>query len=403
MLLCGKSSAATPVKDASSLSRIDAMSDAANILAQVDSAVGCYDPRMFQTFLPTPGHQNNFDVLRILAAALVILTHSWALTASEGEPIQALSQDVLLGGALGVWIFFFISGYLVSESFQNRGLLAFIEARFLRIYPAFFASLLFGVLIGAFVTTLPLAQYLTHEQTLRYVVSSLLTEIQFSLPGVFHELPVPDGINGSLWSIPLELVMYLGVVIAGVLTLLRRPNIALLVLLTAIITLQAEPNRVLLIPRVTDLYMLPTVLCFLLGMLFYTNRTRIPLHGFGVIFIVATLIISGLYFPKGNILVCFAIAYTTAWFAYHPRIRIKIPKRIGDISYGLYVYAFPIQLTVIYLVPGIRPWPLLALAFTVTAGVAWISWHTIEKPALGLKGKFIPARFSRTQPGPPVT
>jgi peptidoglycan/LPS O-acetylase OafA/YrhL len=347
----------------------------------------------FKPFYAKPGRDNNFDILRVIAAAMVILSHGWDLTKSIGEPIMLLSYSALIGGGLGVWIFFFISGYLVSESFQARGLLAFIEARFLRIYPAFFVSLIFGVLIGACVTTLSLADYVSHEQTWRYVYRSLLTEIQFTLPGVYATLPFPGGINGSLWTIPIEMMMYVGVIIAGVLTLLRRPTTALLVMAALIVALVSNPSWVLLIPRVTQVYALPVVLCFLFGMIFYTNRERIPLHGLGVILLIGSIIVSGLAYPPGSVFTCAAIAYTTAWLAFHPHLRVKIPSRIGDISYGLYVYAFPIQQTVIYLFPGIGPWTLFAVAFSITAFVAWISWHLIEKRALALKGTLVSARL----------
>jgi peptidoglycan/LPS O-acetylase OafA/YrhL len=210
---------------------------------------------------------------------------------------------------------------------------------------------------------------------------------------VYAALPFPTGINGALWTIPIEMMMYVGVIIAGVLTLLRRPNAALLVMAALMAALVSDPNRVLLIPRINQVYALPAVLCFLFGMIFYTNRERIALHGFGVVLMIGLIIVTGRAQPPGNIFVCAAIAYTTAWFAFHPRLRVKIPPRMGDISYGLYVYAFPIQQTVIYLFPGIGPWTLFAAAFSITAFVAWISWHVIEKRALALKGKLIAVRL----------
>jgi peptidoglycan/LPS O-acetylase OafA/YrhL len=153
------------------------------------------------------------------------------------------------------------------------------------------------------------------------------------------------------------------------------------------IALAIEPSRVLLIPRINQVYALPAVLCFAFGIIFYTNRERIPLHGAGVVLLIGLIILTGRAHPPGNIFVCAAIAYSTAWFAFHPHLRVKIPARIGDVSYGLYVYAFPIQQTVIYNFAAIGPWTLFAVALPITAFVGWVSWHVIEKRALALKGK----------------
>jgi peptidoglycan/LPS O-acetylase OafA/YrhL len=204
---------------------------------------------------------------------------------------------------------------------------------------------------------------------------------------VYAALPFRTGISGALWTIPIEMMMYVGVMIAGVLTLLQRPNLALLVMGVLMVALVNDPNRVLLIPRINQVYALPAMLCFAFGMIFYTNRERIPLHGIGVVLMIGLIIVTGHAQPPGNIFVCAAIAYTTAWFAFHPRLRVKIPSRIGDISYGLYVYAFPIQQTVIYNFTSIGPWTLFAVALPITAFAGWISWHVIEKRALALKGK----------------
>ncbi len=340
-------------------------------------------------FYPTAGRDNNFDVLRLFAASLVIFSHSWSLIGASDDPIVIWSNQSLHGGGLGVWIFFFISGYLVSESFQMRGLVGFIESRFLRIYPAFLVSLIFGVVIGAFVTTLPIGTYIADEQTWSYVYRSLLTDIQFVLPGVFAKLPFANGINGSLWTIPIEIMMYAGVIIAGVCKILNRPTLSLLVIASVMTAFVIEPNWMLLIPRVTQIYVLPAILCFAFGMIFYTNKAHIPLHGLYVLSIIGLIIYTRHAKPPGNIWVCFAIAYTTAWFAFHPWLRVKIPPRIGDISYGLYVYAFPIQQTIIYNYADAGPWAIFAISLPITALVAWISWHLIEKRALALKGRLV--------------
>ena len=178
--------------------------------------------------LPGIGHHplhrdNNFDDLRVLAAAMVMLTHSWALVKRADEPIAEITFGSLAGGPLGVWMFFAISGYLVCQSYiVRRNLLAFVEARVLRIYPAFAARIVFGVAVGAVATTLPLSEFIRHSQTWDYFRNNLLFELRYSLPGVFATNPYPNAVNGSIWTLPAETMLYVLVALLGVTTVLAR-------------------------------------------------------------------------------------------------------------------------------------------------------------------------------------
>jgi peptidoglycan/LPS O-acetylase OafA/YrhL len=339
--------------------------------------------------MSSSGRDNNFDALRIFAAALVILSHSWALTKQIDEPVAELTRGSINGGALGVWMFFVISGYLVSQSFVQRGnLLAFVEARFLRIYPAFAACIVFGVMLGAAVSTLPLADYFSHAQTWKYVVANLLFELRYQLPGVFTSNPYPNAVNGSIWTLPAETMMYLLVALMGLATLLRRAWLGTAVLIALLVVLNLEPALVMKIPYIDSLNYAPAVRCFLLGMLLYLTRDRIPLHGAGVVGLLALVVLLKQNQPPGTLLVCVLIAYTALWLASHPRLRLPVSDRIGDVSYGLYLFAFPIQQTLVWLKPDIGPWILFAASFCITFVVAWCSWRILEKPVLGLKGRF---------------
>ncbi|MEP7156444.1 MAG: acyltransferase [Betaproteobacteria bacterium] len=335
------------------------------------------------------GHRdNNFDILRIFAAALVIMAHSWALTGTPGEPIATLGLGVPDGGTLGVWIFFTISGYLVSRSFVQRdNLFAFIEARLLRIYPAFVACLLFGLLVGLAVTPMPWRDYWAHPQTQDYLLSNLVYDLRYRLPGVFTSNPLPNAVNGSIWSLPAETMMYVLVALMGTLTLLRRTWAAAVTLIGLLTIATLDPDAVMQIHFIDTSSLTPTISCFLLGMLLFALRERVPLHGGVVIALMAAILLLKQYQPPGRMLVCVTVAYTALWLALHRRVRLPVPDRIGDISYGLYLYAYPIQQTLVWLMPGVRPPVLFAAAFAVTSVVAWVSWHLLEKKALKLKGR----------------
>jgi peptidoglycan/LPS O-acetylase OafA/YrhL len=330
---------------------------------------------------------NNFDALRLVAATLVILSHSWALTGSVVDPVVALTGGRLYAGELGVWIFFAMSGYLVTDSYRNRrSVVAFLEARALRIYPAFLVAIVFGIVVGALVTTLPLHAYFADANTWRYLYRNLVFDLRYELPGVFPTNPYPRAVNGSIWTLPGEAFMYLFVAALGVTTLLWHRRACGFVLAALIATIAAEPLIVTGVPRIgSPLYALPAI-SFLTGMLMLLYRERVVLHGAVIVALVALVLIAAPHVPSAvPLYACVVGAYVTFYLAFH-RVRVPIPERIGDVSYGLYVYAFPMQQFVVWLDPGIGPWRLFAIAFPPTFALAWLSWHFVERPALSLKG-----------------
>jgi peptidoglycan/LPS O-acetylase OafA/YrhL len=153
------------------------------------------------------GQANNFDALRLGAALLVVESHSFAMTASGSDSVTRFFPD-LDGGEIAVATFFVISGYLITISAQRRSRLEFLLARGLRILPALIFVTLFSVLvIGPIFTRMPLHVYATSPITLNYLGNAYVFGLSFFLPGVFTSSPVP-GVNGSLWTLPLEVSMY---------------------------------------------------------------------------------------------------------------------------------------------------------------------------------------------------
>ncbi len=177
--------------------------------------------------------QNHFNLLRILLAAGVLLSHCFPLTAGryafDGEPWFFFTHSTRLLGTTCVLGFFVISGYLVSESFHRAvGLRDYFAARMLRIYPGAIAcAALSALVIGPAVSTETPASYFSDTHVWRYVVHTgtflgsrrfLLTfQIQDWLPGVFSTNPIPGLMNGSIWTIPWEILCYLLLVPVGML------------------------------------------------------------------------------------------------------------------------------------------------------------------------------------------
>jgi peptidoglycan/LPS O-acetylase OafA/YrhL len=165
---------------------------------------------------------NNFDLLRLIAALLVLITHSFILRGMYSkEPLVILSSNKLNFSVLGLAIFFSISGFLVCRSVMETRLATdFLLKRFLRIWPALFVNVIFTVfVVGLIFTSLTISEYLTHPQTFKFLFFniSLFKTTQF-LPGVFAGKPV----NTPLWTIPAEVKLYLLLLIASKAGLLKK-------------------------------------------------------------------------------------------------------------------------------------------------------------------------------------
>jgi peptidoglycan/LPS O-acetylase OafA/YrhL len=331
---------------------------------------------------------NNFNLIRALAASAVILSHSYALSGQgEEEPLLRWTNAATHFGTLGVTLFFVISGFLVSRSFTGRGtLVAFAAARILRIYPALIAAALFSTALAGALSTVPWRDFLLDPQTLRFVVNdSIGWRIEFFLPGAFVENPFPRAVNGSLWTIPVELRMYLGCAIAGVLTLLRRRMLFNAVLIAGITLFAVRPDWFVYVSDVPDSVQL--VLAFALGAFAWVNRDWIPLSLFTAAIALLVLTVNPGDIIRGPLFVVL-VAYALLTFALHPVVRFASFNRLGDYSYGLYLYAYPIQQALVHAQPSVGPWTLFAEASVLTLATAICSWHGIEKPALALKSRF---------------
>ncbi len=341
--------------------------------------------------------QDNFLLLRFLAAALVIYGHGYAMAKHDlpGDLFTRLGWGSY-SGAIGVDLFFLVSGFLVTGSWLRRhSLVDFAWARALRLLPAYTACLVLSAFVlGAIYTTLPLADYLHHPDTRRYVWMNLHfgRDLQWDLPGVFVDNPRRSTVNGSLWTLPAEVRMYAWVAILGVLGVLRRPLFATLAILALLVAGFVVPDDIPLVP-IHDFLRLGAM--FALGALCYVHRSRIPVHGALVLVLVAAcwLLHGTSAYP-----IAFALAETAFafWFAY--RLRWHGFNRVGDGSYGLYLWGFPVQQVVAHHLPDSTPLVNSALSLPIAAALGFLSWYLIEKPALSWKDwprRWRQRRFSR--------
>lgn len=329
---------------------------------------------------------NNFNLIRMAAAAAVLVSHAYPVALGSGarEPLEAL-----LGRSLGwcaVAVFFTISGFMIAASFDRApSVRDWVAARALRLLPGLvIAVTLTAYALGPLVTTLPIGAYLSEPRTLSYVLrNATLVSLQYDLPGVFADLPAPYTLNGSLWTLFHEVVCYGGVLAAGLAGLLRRPRwMAMALVVYAVGYILGDLWAHALPERLVKLRVLS--LPFAIGMAFHVWRRRVRLGWpLAVALGLAAIALHG----RTGFEEVFVIwlCYTTFVVAYLPKGFVLRYNWLGDYSYGVYIYAFPMQQLAMHLAGPLTPLQNAALAAPATLLCAVLSWRLVEQPALGLR------------------
>jgi len=326
-------------------------------------------------------NQNNFDLIRLCAAVAVIFGHAFGLHPS-GEWREPVNQ--LLGftysGALAVDIFFFLSGILVTGSFcQSKSHARFFLMRFARIWPGLVVCLIISALaVGPVVTTLPFGEYVVAWQTRWYVLTNLqLDSITYDLPGVFKANHHKRAVNGSLWTLPIEVRCYAVVFLAGVIGCLKSGlrTIALGFILILIALILPESLGYL---RVKD-ESVRMPLIFLFGMVCYTNRARIPVDWRLSLFaLLIAIIFSSTW--AGKIAFYLFLLNTILVIGGFQWLRRFQPP--GDYSYGIYLYGFVVQQIVANYLPSLTSYPSMVISIPLSCILGIVSWKYLERPAL---------------------
>jgi len=332
-------------------------------------------------------HLNNFDFLRLLAAGLVLFSHQQALMGQV--PIAVGGVNL---GTLGVLIFFAISGYLVSQSWHadpHPG--RFALKRFLRIWPGLaVVTVLAALVLGPLVSSLDVATYFRSPEWVWYF-KTLLMSVQYHLPGVFADNPHPAAVNGSLWTIPLEVKWYVVLCAAGCLRLLKWRWLVTAAFVGLVIFhfLAIDPNYS---------HFREYGMFFVAGSVMYLFRDWWQPRPWllAVVALLAGMVVWQMVMPLLGVLV--ALPPLVVIVGEHSAPVLRRFGRFGDLSYGTYIYAFPVQQTLIWKFGASGSFVGYVLATTViTLICAWLSWHLVERPALSLKRRL---RSRRRLPEP---
>ena len=335
--------------------------------------------------------RNGFTGLRFLLALAVVVSHAFSVAtgAAGDEPLARMTGYTL--GEHAVNGFFAVSGFLVTMSCDRRGIRNYILARTLRILPALVAATLVVSLgLGAALTRLPLSEYLRDPTLWAFIRGTLSTfKSNAALPGVFEANPYRAPL-GTVWTLKYEVLCYLGVLTASAFGLLRRRWPSLLIVAGLALAL-----AVLVTARGSDLpkgteTALRLPLIFAAGACCYLWRTRLRISGAALACLaVGTFILART--PAYPVLLFLAEAYGAVWLALGPMAR-RLFDPPADLSYGIYLYGWPVQQTLHALWPEPSGFALLVLALAVTLPVAALSWYGVERPALALKARALGRR-----------
>ncbi|MFL5083009.1 MAG: acyltransferase family protein [Microvirga sp.] len=342
---------------------------------------------------------NNFTALRLALALAVIVSHAFSITTGslENEPLMRSTGFTL--GEHAVNGFFAVSGFLVTMSFDRRGWRDYVVARALRIVPALVAAtLVTALLLGPALTRLPLAQYLADPALWRFIALTPTTfKSATALPGLFSDNVFPYPM-GTVWTLKYEMLCYIGVFAAGLAGLMRQRIVALgliAALFLAIIALD------LLHPDAGKATQTSLRLPFLFaaGGVLYLWSDRLP-----VSWIIAASLLAATWLAAGTPLykaLLFAFeSYGVIWLALAPGLSHPALEPHADLSYGTYLYGWPVQQTLVQLFPGAAALSLLPPAVAISLIVAALSWYVVEKPALSLKARLVRAPAPAASPQP---
>jgi len=339
---------------------------------------------------------NNFNLIRFVAATLVLFSHSYALALGtpDAEPLRHTIG--MTWGTIAVDVFFVISGFLVTRSFFERNnIVAFVWARFLRIFPALTIAVLFCVaIVGYWFTTLSPVEYFYNVETFNFLLKNvtLFFGVEYHLPGVFSQNPYANAVNGSLWTLPYEVKMYacLAIICFGLSHMENKWNTAIITkVFLGLAFLAVCLNIVFNLETFMSFKFIHLFSMFFVGSAYYLYRDHIILRLKWFLFILFALIFSLLDKQLFFIIYCFALPYIVFYLAYVPTGKIRSFNKAGDYSYGIYIYAFPVQQSIAATLQGITVMNMILFSFFITLILAFLSWHWVEKKSLTLKSRYV--------------
>ncbi len=344
---------------------------------------------------------NNFDFIRLFAALATVGQHATGHTGIALFWFVPLTYAWFLDG---VPLFFILSGMLVYQSFERcqaegRPTSHYLTNRFLRIAPAIYMYAIGSVALLLAIGVIDVGRLLRPD-VLVWLASTLLL-VPIYHPAAFAGFGT-GVLNGALWSIPAEFTFYLAVPLLFLLD--RRLGRARMLLLTGLVGFTAYalatifavmPNEGGVLAKLFKVTMAPYLFYFAVGIFWIRQVDRIPLKGGPAALALGayaglTYLSHGVEGPLHAALHLAAIlplSYLAMWLGCRgPRVLRAFTQKIGDLSFGIYIWHMVVINALVHAVPAAQrgPW-VHAVIFGVTFGLAYLSWWLVERPALRLK------------------
>ena len=334
---------------------------------------------------------NHFQLLRLCAAGGVFVSHCFPLAG-----FGATGKAALLG-FISLNVFFIVSGFLITRSFFARSdPVSFIRSRILRIYPALIVAVLFCVfLIGPAFTNQEWSDYFSDPAIYDYLIKNSFLfwpGIPESLPGVFLDSAYRPIVNAPLWSLPYEVWCYTALFVSAMLLGAKKaPRLyfslvgLVFVFFFGVFALNYSLNTTeYAVWLGKDAYRLGAM--FMLGMLFYSlkNHIRISLV-YAALIVVAIAVADQINATLYAVVAYAGLGYLVMCFAYAVKGPLLRFNSLGDYSYGIYIFGYPVQQAVEHIAPDLSLPVYFLVSLSITFLCAAFSWHLIEKRALLLK------------------
>jgi len=331
----------------------------------------------------------NVNMLRFLAAILVIFSHSFYVANMQDDPLAKFCGMQTNLGGVAVAVFFFLSGFYVTKSLYKRNnVKEYLYKRCLRIFPQLWITIFLSVFVlGPILTTYSLNRYFMNGGTYLYLLNAILFPIH-NLPGVFEGNIYDASVNGALWTLPVEFIAYCVLAVIMVISkkVLKKENsqkvfhiISIVVLLIVFVFVDVVLKNDFLITAMRPL------IIFFVGVLYYDYAEKIklciPVACGMVLFMVFCCII-----PLLNYALIFCLPYVIITFSLGMK-QIRV-KEIVKISYEMYLLGWPIQQSVVCWFGGtMNPYLNFLIVLPIDIILGYILFACVEKVEKSAKSR----------------